>query len=84
MTFIGKIEDSDDYGNVMQAKEVKWGADHLIARAKTDHVLWSEAAPIWMYVVLTIMLVGVWANYIYTIYNLFRIRNESRSLKTNE
>jgi len=77
---IARIEDSDAFGNVMQAKSVKWGTDHLIESANTDNTLWSAAAPIWMYVVLTVMLVGVWANYIYTIYHLFRIRTESRNL----
>jgi hypothetical protein len=80
INFIAKIQDSDDFGNVHQMQMAQWGEEHPIESAKTDHTLWSEVAPIWMYVVLTIMLVGVWANYIYTIIHLFQIRNDSREI----
>lgn len=73
------IVDNDDYGNITQMKSINWGAfDKQIKVEKNK--LWSQAAPIWMYVVLTILLVGVWANYVYTIFYLFKIRNESKPL----
>lgn len=80
---IAMIEDSDDFGNVLQQKSVDWGIfDDIVIKQK--NTLWTEAAPLWMYVVLTILLVGVWANYIYTIVNLFKIKKESKDLSLSE
>jgi len=73
------IEDHDEFGNVIQKKSVNWGVfDREFV--EESNKLWSEVAPIWMYVVLTILLVGVWSNYIYTIRNLFKIKKEGKKL----
>lgn len=76
------IIDSEEYWNVNQKELVKWGAyhNHPLIEEKT---LWSAVAPLWMYTVLTIMLVGVWANYLYTIINLFKIKKEGDDLNLN-
>ena len=73
------IEDHEEFGNVIQKKTVNWGVFNKQIKAEYN-TLWSEAAPIWMYAVLTILLVGVWANYVYTIINLFKIRKEGTEL----
>ena len=73
------IEDHEEFGNVIQKKTVNWGVFNKQIKGE-NNTLWSEAAPIWMYAVLTILLVGVWANYVYTIINLFKIRKEGTEL----
>lgn len=75
------IEDHEEYGNVIQKQVINWGVFNS-QEVNSSNTLWSEAAPIWMYVVLTILLVGVWMNYGYSIYNLFMIRKEGRDLET--
>lgn len=75
------VEDNEVFGNVKQKKSMKWGTTLLEDPNKYDNTLWSEAAPIWMYVVLTILLVGVWANYVYTVINLFKIKKEASSME---
>jgi len=72
------IENHDDYGNVVQKNNVPWGIFQKQTN-KPTFTLWSHYAPIWMYVVLTILLVGVWSNYIYSIINLFRIKKEGEN-----
>ena len=74
------ISDNDDFGNVIQQKNVNWGTfkNDIV---KDENKLWSEAAPIWMYIVLTILLVGVWANYLYTAINLFKIKKEGKEIE---
>tara|TARA_R110001583_G_scaffold114876_3_gene265356 strand:- start:18436 stop:19218 length:783 start_codon:yes stop_codon:yes gene_type:complete len=73
------IEDHDDFGTVIQQKNVNWG--NFKEQIKDDsNTLWSEAAPIWMYVILTILLLGVWIKYIYVIINLFSIRKDGKEL----
>jgi hypothetical protein len=73
------IIDSDEYGNVIQKKNIAWGINKHIT-VETNQ-LWSDAAPIWMYIVLSILLVGVWANYAYSIKNLFNIKKEGNELE---
>ncbi|WP_425235557.1 hypothetical protein [Ulvibacterium sp.] len=85
ITVYAIIEDHDDYGDVVQKNTESWGI--LKERHKEDeNTLWSEAAPVWMYVVLTILLVGIWANFVYTGIHLFKIKKEGKELelKTEE
>ena len=79
ITVFSIVEDNDDFGNIIQQKSVNWGVfnKHL---EKEGNKLWSESAPIWMYIVLTILLLGVWANYAYTISFLYKIKKEGKKL----
>lgn len=76
---IASILDSDEFGNVIQKKSINWGINKKLEIESNK--LWSEVAPIWMYVVLSILLIGVWTNYAYSIYNLFKIKNEGKELE---
>lgn len=80
ITVIAMIEESDDFGNVTQKKSVAWGVLDKKFNAENNK-LWSKAGPIWMYIVLSVLLIGVWANYIYTIINLYKI-SKSKIQKT--
>ncbi|WP_299553750.1 hypothetical protein [Seonamhaeicola sp.] len=82
LTVYAIIEDHDEFGNVITEKMVNWGVFNKQDEVKSN-TLWSEAAPIWMYIVLTVLLVGVWANYAYTIKNLFSIKKEGKLLETS-
>jgi hypothetical protein len=75
---IASILDNDEFGNVIQKKNIKWGINKVLE--VQSNKLWSKVAPIWMYVVLSILLLGVWANYVYSIVNLFKIRKEGNDL----
>ena len=67
------VDDHDDYGTVLQMVESNWGVFDDI-REPEKNKLWTEAAPIWMYIVLTILLAGAWAHFIYTIIMLRKIK----------
>ena len=75
VTVYAIIDDHEEYINVIQKKTIKWGVFDEQSKVKKN-TLWTEAAPIWMYIVLTFMLVGVWANYIYTIIHLYQLKKE--------
>jgi len=75
LTIYSIIEDHEEFANVIQMGSINWGVFKEEIKEE-ENMLWSHAAPIWMYVVLTIMLVGVWANYVYTIINLIKIKKE--------
>jgi len=76
------VEDHEEFGNVIQKKTINWGNFNKKI-TKKENTLWSDAAPIWMYIVLTVLLVGVWANYAYTIFNLFKMKKEGKILEEN-
>lgn len=82
VTVYAIIDDHDEFGNVVQKQTINWGIFNK-EESEASNTLWSEAAPIWMYIVLTILLVGVWANYVYTIINLLKIRKEGKQLELN-
>jgi hypothetical protein len=76
---IASIVDSDEFGNVIQKKNINWGTNRIIE--VESNKLWSRVAPIWMYIVLSILLLGVWANYAYSIVNLIKMKNEGKELE---
>jgi len=80
LTVYAAIEDHEEFGNVIQKKTIDWGTFNELEE-KEKNTLWSDYAPVWMYVVLSILLGGVWINYIYSIINLIRIRNEGKELE---
>ena len=71
-TMVAFVEENDDFGSVEYTIRSDWGVFDDIPQKKKNE-LWTEVAPMWMYVILTIMLVGVWANYLYTIINIRKI-----------
>ncbi|MGB5698498.1 hypothetical protein [Muriicola sp.] len=73
LTVFAMIEDDDNYGNVIQEQKITWGIPKT-ERIQGENMLWSEVAPFWMYVVLSILLVGVWTNFAYTVANLIKIK----------
>lgn len=82
LTVYAMIDDNDDFGNLIQKQDIKWGVFDKQIQPE-DNKLWSEAAPIWMYIVLTILLVGVWGNFAYTIMYLFKIKKDSKDVITS-
>lgn len=67
------VDDHDEFGTVLSMADSDWGVfDDIVEPEKNK--LWTDAAPIWMYVVLTILLVGAWANYVYAVIKLWRIK----------
>ena len=69
---IAYVDDSDDFGSVEYTVRSDWGVFDDIPQVKKNE-LWTEVAPLWMYVILTIMLVGVWAFYLYSIVKIRKI-----------
>lgn len=81
-TVYAQILDNDEFGDVQQKQTVQWGTFTKVSE-NNGNTLWSKGAPIWMYIVLTILLVGVWANFAYTIINLKKIKNDGKTLETS-
>jgi len=78
ITILGRIEENADYQNVVKEQVVQWGVPTIHHMPKFQRALWTAVAPTWMIVTLTILLFGVWAHYIFVIYKLWKIKQESR------
>jgi len=80
LTVIGRFNDHWQFGNVEKRIETKWGVPASHDVAESHRALWTQIAPRWMIITLTIMLTGVWGHYLYAVISMIRIkRNEKKS-----
>ncbi len=78
---IAKIEDNQQYANIETAQSYPWGVPSMHGMYGSHRALWTEIAPMWMIITLTILLLGVWGHYMYVIIQLILIKRESKKLK---
>jgi hypothetical protein len=75
---VARFNDHYLFGTVEKRQIVQWGVpadyDFKIPR----RTLWTQIAPLWMIITLSIMLIGVWSHYIYVIFQLIRLRRLAR------
>lgn len=79
VTVIAKFDDNDDYANVKKSQKAEWGivtSHHTIYHPRS---LWTQVAPIWMIVTLSIMLLGVWGHYIFVIIEMIRLKKGNKN-----
>jgi len=70
---IARFNEHYIFGTVENRQVIQWGvpAQHDILLAK--RTLWTQIAPVWMIITLTILLAGVWSHYIFVIFQIIRI-----------
>lgn len=74
VTVIARLEDHGDFGTVEQKNSSNWALVKSNDYVKDHRALWTQIAPTWMIVTLTIMLIGVWGHYLYAVIQLFKIK----------
>lgn len=80
---IAKIEDNETYGSLQSQAEVKWGIQ------KEEKETWGnrslsasrENAPMYLIVVSNLIIAVIWGTIIYIIFQVFRIKKESKLIK---
>jgi hypothetical protein len=79
ITVMAEIEENDVYGNVVASNSIPWAiSKHAIQAERPSRELWTPVAPIWMIITLIIMLMGVWAHYVYAVVQLVKIKKSSK------
>ena len=79
---IAKIEEHDKFGFVQGSHPINWGVQKQYYKAEVpSRELWTPIAPMWMIITLLIMLAGVWAHYMYAVYELVMIKRLSKKDK---
>ena len=82
---IAKIEDDDNYGNVEIQAEIKWGVlptNEMNSWNKRSLSASRDKAPMLLILVSNIIIAVIWGTIFYVIYQIYRIRKESKMLKT--
>lgn len=82
---IAKIEDDDNYGNVEAQSEIKWGilpTNEMDSWNKRSLSASREKAPMLLILVSNLIIAVIWGTIFYVIYQVYRIRKESKMLKT--
>lgn len=80
LILVARVEDNDDYGNLVVEKTVPWGK---AAKAETDfwhRSLWSTGnrAPVWLIVIAVSIVIGVWGTLIYLVRQVVKIKKIGR------
>jgi len=79
---IVRFDDNWMFANVEKRERVQWGTATHHQIPASYRALWSQIAPLWMIVTLSILLAGVWGHYLFVIIQLVRIRKMGRKLET--
>lgn len=75
---ITKFEENATFGNVEKQMNLKWGVPTDYSQPSTHRALWTKTAPKWMIYTLSILLIGVWGHYMFTVISLIRIRMDAK------
>jgi len=81
LTILARFNDHWQFGNVEKRAVTSWGIPSSFDGAATHRALWTQVAPWWMIITLTILLAGVWGHYLFAIISIFRIWKEGKKLK---
>jgi hypothetical protein len=82
LVVVAKIEEHDKFGFVQGRNVINWGVHKQYYKAEVpSRELWTPIAPLWMIITLLIMLAGVWAHYMYAVYELIMIKRLSKKDK---
>jgi hypothetical protein len=82
LVVVAKIEEHDMFGFVQGKNAINWGVHKQYYKAEVpSRELWTPIAPMWMIITLLVMLAGVWAHYMYAVYELVMIKRLSKKDK---
>ena len=77
-----KIEENEIFGYLQGQNTINWGVPKQYYKAEVpSRELWTPIAPMWMVITLIVMLAGVWAHYVYAVYELVMIKRQSKKDK---
>jgi len=75
---IARFNDHYLFGTVEDRQTIQWGVPTQYDFAVSQRTLWTQIAPLWMIITLSVLLAGVWGHYIFVIIQLFRLRKIAR------
>jgi len=82
LEIVVRFDDHYMFGTVEKRERIKWGIPTMHVIPESYRALWTQIAPWWMIITLSILLAGVWSHYIYSVIQLIKIKRLGR--KQNE
>ncbi len=80
LVVIAKFEEHEEFGTVMKSDTIAWGIKTAHYNAYSPRSLWTQVAPVWMIITLSIMLLGVWGHYVYVIIQLVLLKKGQKKV----
>ena len=74
LTFVARIEDNDEFGNVTKSASHEWGTPVSYEIKPLPRQLWTDEAPIWMIASVCIILMGAWYHFFLSISKLIKLK----------
>lgn len=75
LKLVAKVEDNDQYGNLLVEKTVPWGLAFKPDRSFfNQRALWSTKTPLWLLFMACSIVIGVWATIIYLLWQIYKIK----------
>src|ERR1022692_4576833 len=73
---VAKVEDNDQYGNLLIEKTVPWGAKFIPVNSFDKRTLFATSgkAPVWLLLIVGSIVISVWGVLILLVINLFKIK----------
>jgi hypothetical protein len=78
LTIIAGVSDNELYGNVEKEVVVKWGVPVDNSLPSLGSGLYSDAAPLWMIILVIALLGGAWVHFLIVIYLIIRIKKAGK------
>lgn len=75
---IARFNDHYLFGTVEDRETIQWGVPTQYDFEVSRRTLWTQIAPLWMIITLSVLLAGVWGHYIYVVIQLIRLRRIAR------
>lgn len=79
---IARFNDHYLFGTVEDRQTIQWGVPTRYEYAVSQRTLWTQIAPLWMIITLSVLLTGVWGHYIFVIVQLFTLRRIAKREKS--
>jgi hypothetical protein len=74
VTFVAKIEDSDDFGTVTKMESYHWGVPVSYEVKPLPRQLFTDEAPLWMIASVMVILLGAWYHFFLSISKLIKLK----------
>jgi hypothetical protein len=75
---IARFNDHYMFGTVEKRQTLQWGVPTQYDFAVSQRTLWTQVAPLWMIITLSVLLAGVWGHYIFVVIQLLKLKRIAR------
>ena len=79
LSFVARIEDNADFGNVTKSASQEWGTPVSFEMKPLPRQLYTDEAPIWMIASVFIILLGAWYHFFLSISKLIKLKKAGKT-----